>query len=127
MSYASLVLALLLLANLSPGNPASQATDASTEFVLVPLYDSVQVEAKCGQYLGYTMYTGVAEKCVSFNYEADDNIFIKTAAISTVKTEINNGKTEPTVQIISPSEIIIRISQEDYDKEKECLPEPEQK
>jgi hypothetical protein len=101
--------------------------EAAAEFIVLPLTESVQVQTKCGEYLGYTMYTGVTEKCVSFNYEAGDNIFIKTAAISTIKVEIDDGKEEPTVQVVSPSEVVFRMSQADYDKEKDCLPEPEQK
>ena len=125
MSYASLVLALLLLVNVSPAAIVEQEARVASEFIVLPLTEFVQVQTKCGEYLGYVTYTGVTEKCVSFNYEADDNIFIKTAAISTIKVKIDNDKEEPTVQVVSPSEIVFRMSQTDYDKEKECLPEPE--
>jgi hypothetical protein len=129
MSYASLVLVLLLLVNVSPVAFVQQEQEKETtpEFVVLPLSESVQVQTKCGEYLGYNMYPGVTEKCVSFNYGEGDSIFIKTAAISTMKVEIDDGKEEPTVQVVSPSEVVFRMSKTDYDKEKDCLPEPEQK
>jgi hypothetical protein len=108
-----------------PAVTAEQEEDkfAETQFVVKPLYESVQVQTQCGEFFGYNEYSNV-ERCISFNYESDDNIFIRTVAISTLKTEIDNGKNEPTVQFSSPSVIIIRISKADYDKEKDCLPEP---
>ena len=50
-----------------------------------------------------------------------------TVAVSTLKPEIDNSMEKPTVRFASSDEIIIKISQEDYDAEKECMPALEKK
>jgi hypothetical protein len=129
MSYTSLFLVLSFFLSFSPVVAVAQEETAppKDEYLLKPLSESVQVQTKCGQFFGYNLYTGVTEKCISFNYQTDTNLFIRTVSISTIMTEIDNDKEEPTVLFTSPSQILIRISQAEYDKEKECLPAPKEK
>ena len=95
-------------------------------FEIFELSDSVQVTTKCGQYFGYDTIPVLNEKRVSFNYGVDDRWFIKSVVFSNLHTKIDNSKEKPTVVLPTPSEIIITISQGDYEKEKECLPAPEE-
>lgn len=127
MSYTSLLFILLFFLPPAATVDPAQAPEQEGEFTIETLSESMQVQTKCTKYFGYNTYPGVSDKCVSFNYVSGNNIYFRTVAISTLKAVIDNGKTEPTVEFTGPNQILIRISQQDYDKEKDCLPVPEEK
>ena len=126
MSYKSLFsILILLLVFIFPAH-ATEQSDTEV-YSITPMSEELQVQTKCGKYFGYNTYPGVAERCVSFNYESGTTVYIRTVAISTLKPEIDSSVEQPTVRFASTDEVIIRISQEDYDAEKECLPDLEKK
>lgn len=124
MSYTSFIILLMLLF-VVPVQAAEQ-TDAE-EFLVTPMSEAITVQNKCGKYFGYNTYPGVAEKCVSFNYESGTAVYIRTVAISTLKPQIDNSLEEPMVRFNAQDKVILRIPQELYDAEKECMPELEKK
>ncbi len=124
MSYTSSIL-LLMLVFIIPVH-ATEQTEAE-EFLVTPMSEAITVQTKCGKYFGYNTYPGVAEKCISFNYESGTAVYIRTVAISTLKLTIDNSLEDPMVKFKSQDEILLRIPQELYDAEKECMPELEKK
>jgi hypothetical protein len=124
MSYTSFIFLLMLLF-IFPVHAAEQ-TDAE-EFLVTPMSEAITVQTKCGKYFGYNTYPGVAERCVSFNYESGTAVYIRTVAISTLKPTIDNSLEEPMVTFKSPEEVLLRIPQELYNAEKECMPDLENK
>jgi len=126
MSYTSFISILIFLFVFILPAHATEQTDAEV-YSVTPMSEEVQVQTKCGQYFGYNTYPGVAERCISFSYESGEAVFIRTVAISTLKPEIDSSVEQPTVRFASADEVIIRISQEDYDAEKECMPDLEKK
>ena len=122
MSYASFI-PLLILLFIFPARATEQAD--TEEFLITPMSEAIQVQTQCGQYFGYNTYPGVAERCISFSYESGTSVFIRTVAISTLKPQIDSSAEQPSVRFAASDEVIVKISQEDYDAEKECMPELE--
>jgi hypothetical protein len=66
-------------------------------------------------------------KRITFNYEKGDNVYYRSVALSTIITEIDGSRQKPMVEFSSSGDIIIRISQSDFDEASECLPPPKEK
>ena len=83
------------------------------------------MEARCGEFFGYDTITGTDLKRISFNYEMNDKTLFRAVAYSTIKTHFDASKSSPTVQYTGTGDIIVRISERVYEREKNCLPPPE--
>ena len=125
MINKGLFLAAFLL--LLPGFAFVGSVDVGEEFVITELSESAGCEKKCGPYFGCDNIPGTTMKRITFNYETDDNVYFRSVALSTINTEIDGGKPKPTVEFTDSGDIIIKISQNDFDKASECLPPPKEK
>ena len=110
---------------LIPGTgTAGLGADTGKQLSLIRLSPDLEVENRCGVYFGYEAISGTTLKRVMFNYEDDGNLLFSTVAYSMLVTEIDDSKTEPTVEYTASGDIVVRISDKDYQKEKDCLPPP---
>jgi hypothetical protein len=125
MGYKSLLSALLVLLFLPGTGTAGLGADTVKVLSLSPLSPDIEVENKCGTYFGYEAISGTTLKRILFNYEDGDQLLFTAVAYSTLDTRIVDGNAKPTVEYTTTGDIIIRISDKEYQKEKDCLPPPE--
>ncbi len=129
MSITSRYLApffLMLFSTVGAMGLGGETLAAQTEYSVKWLGANARVEAMCGDFFGYDSIPGISDKRISFKYASGDKLFVRAVAYSNMRTEIDASKTEPTVEFVAQGDIVVRITQSHYEKEKDCLPPPKE-
>jgi hypothetical protein len=124
MGYKGLYLALALLLFPIDAGSAGVVVDTPKELPLARLHRDLDIETRCGVYFGYEKISGTDLKRISFNYESEGDLLFCMVAYSTMVTEIDNSRKTPVVEYTASGEVLVKISEEDYKKETDCLPPP---
>ena len=124
MGYKGLYLALALLLLPIDAGPAGVGVDTPKELPLARLHRDLDIETRCGVYFGYEKISGTNLKRISFNYESEGDLLFCMVAYSTIVTEIDNSRKTPVVEYTTTGDVLVKISEEDYKKEMDCLPPP---
>jgi hypothetical protein len=124
MGYKGLYLALALLLFPIDAGAAGVGVDTPKELPLARLHRDLDIETRCGVYFGYEKISGTDLKRISFNYESEGDLLFSMVAYSTLVTEIDNSRKTPVVEYTATGDVVVKISEEDYKKEADCLPPP---